>query len=473
MQTTVSTPTRSPAGTATLSRTQGERLVRAAQRDPVWFCEHVLGAKLWPKQQAIARAVWTHRRTVVRACRRSGKSHVAGRIALAYLFSWPRSVVLTTAPGFRQVGKVIWEEIHAAYGQARVPLGGTLLQTELHVAPGWFALGLTSDKPDRFQGINIGERTLVIVDEASGLDPHIWQAIEGILASEHTRLLMLGNPTEVSGAFRAEFDQPATAKFRISAFDTPNFTEGRVVYSRLITPTWVEERRRVWGENSILWAAHVEGEFPDSAVDSLIPLSWVERARERDGTTDGPNVLGVDVAWQGDDATVIVHRRGTVARIYAVHRQEDPMQTAGRIVQARRDTGAETIYVDAIGLGAGVVARLQELQEPVVGVNVAERAYDSEQYANRRSECFFGLRARFQDSDIALVGDPMHLDMLAADLTSIRVPPPNSRGQIRLEPKEETKRRIQRSPDMADALMLACCGASALAFDPQAIVAYG
>ena len=451
---------RSAAGPLALTREQRAAIFARGQRDPVWWVERVVGAKLWAVQAAIIESVRDNKRTAVRSSHGSGKSFISALTALWWLYNHPRSIVVTTAPSDRQMRKVMWEEIRRAHTGARIPLGGTLLQTELRLDDGWFAFGFSTDDPNAFQGLHAHD-ILVIFDEGSGVSPTIWDAAEGSLTSAHARFLVIGNPTDPQSRFREEFRTPGVKTFHISAFDTPNVQAGREVIRGLVTREWVEERKAAWGEESAMYQSRVLGEFPTQGADTLIALAWVEAAQSRELEPGEPNVLGVDVAFQGKDESVIAHRRGRVVRIHDTYRGENPMEIAGRIVQARKLTGATAICVDSIGLGAGVVARLEELGEPVQGINVAERAYDPERFANRRAELSWGLRERLREGDIDLDID----EELAIQLTSVKLPPPNSRGQIVIESKDNMARRGFHSPDRMDAVMLAFAADSEPRFD--------
>ena len=172
------------------------------QQDPTVFYDHMLGCAHWSMQDEITRSVFFNQRTTVPSCHGAGKSYTAARVALAFLYAFPYSIVATTAPTFRQVENVIWRELRGAVATARVPLGGDLFKTRLDLDPNWFALGLSSEKPDRFQGFHAKSgHLLMIVDEAAGVKAEILQAIEGLLNSKDVHLLYIGNPTVGSGPF--------------------------------------------------------------------------------------------------------------------------------------------------------------------------------------------------------------------------------------------------------------------------------
>jgi phage terminase large subunit len=437
------------------------------QSDPVFFDVELLGGNPWSTQRTIMESVRDHPRVAVRSCHGAGKSHVAARIALWFLYSFFRSIVITTAPTGRQVQRILWQELRRAHTNARVALGGRLGMKDLQLDDGWFAFGFSTDEGDSFQGPH-AEHVLFIGDEASGLDSGLWAAIDGILTSAHCRALFIGNPTNPASAFAAEAKNAATKSLHISAFDTPNFTafgitlediragtwEAKITrplpYPALVTPAWVADKWKRWGEASPLWLARVMGEFPEQGTDTLIPLAWVEAAQERELKPDGPHELGVDVARYGDDESVIAERRGPRVRVRLTTAKESTMETAGKVIAALTDSGATQAKIDDIGVGGGVVDRLIELKKPAVGINVGEAAHDSDRFANLRAELWWNVRELAETGQLDL--DP-HDEELAAELTAIKFKY-TSKGQIIIEPKEETKKRLKRSPDRADAVML-------------------
>ncbi|HHW15378.1 MAG TPA: hypothetical protein GXX28_10680, partial [Firmicutes bacterium] len=154
-----------------IDRERAREAVRRFRRDPVWFVRSVLGAEPWAKQAEILEAVRDHPRVAVRSCHGVGKSFTAGQVILWFLYSFMPSIVLSTAPTWRQVEKLVWKEVRASYRRARVPLGGNLLpkRPEIQIVQDqWYAVGLSTNYPDRFQGFH-EENILVVVDEAAGV----------------------------------------------------------------------------------------------------------------------------------------------------------------------------------------------------------------------------------------------------------------------------------------------------------------
>jgi len=460
-----------------LSLEEKRGLKRKGKTLPVWWVKNILGAIPWSKQCEILESVRDNPRTAVRSCHGVGKSFIAGQIILWFLYNFPRSIVLSTAPTWRQVEKLVWKEVRASYKRARVPLGGRILPKSPQIQiiqDEWYAMGLSTNDPDRFQGYH-EEYILVVVDEAAGIPEDIFEAVEGVLTSENARLLLLGNPTSLSGTFYNAFRGPGWHTIAISAFDTPNFTafgvtEGDIANGtweakitgplpnpKLITPDWVADKYIRWGPESPAYQARVKGQFPTEADDTLIPLSWIEAAMERE-VPDGmvPVEIGCDVARFGMDKTVIATRHGVKVLPLKVFVKQDTMETAGHVIVEYREQQATAIKVDVIGYGAGVVDRLAEQSYPVYGIDVAKAASDPQRFVNLRSELWWMMRElinpdpRVNPYPIALPRD----DDLLGDLCGIKYKI-NSKGQIKVEEKDEMKKRIKRSPDRGDAVVLA------------------
>ncbi len=456
--------------------------VNRIQASPVDFIDEVLGDDLWPRQREIATAAWEHPKTAVRSSHGIGKSYLAARFALAFHAAHSSSIVVTTAPTFRQVEKILWKEIRKAYREARGQIGGRCLTTELKRRDDWFMFGFATDVPDNFQGMH-AEHILVIVDEASGLAPDIWDAIEGVLSGGSSRLLAIGNPTDPTGEFAQMFKEPGVAKFHVSAFDTPNFTATRITqvdiesgewehkartyldahggeypYPALVTPEWVYSRYKKWGKDSPLYQARVLGDFPEQVEGTLIPLSWIEKAQERTAVVTGmPRILSCDVGGGvGHDTTCIGLRTGNRFRIVHTDSSFDTMEVAGMLA-SWVTPGTQSVNIDTTPLGKGVADRLREQGYKVGYINVGEGVAveaDRVRFANRKMELFWNLREALNPANPdALDLDPDDED-LAAELADLRYEY-RSDGKTQMEKKEAMKKRIGRSPDRADTLMMA------------------
>lgn len=256
---------------ATREREAGAAL-RAIRGDPVGFCAEVLGFEAWSKQAEILRSLRDHQRTCVRSCHGSGKTAVAARAVLWFLAAFPRSRVITTAPTWQQVKEQLWREIAVGFREADGFIDGQLDDARLELGHDWFALGLSTDRPERFQGHH-AEHLLLVVDEASGVAESIYESAEGFLTTPGSRVLLIGNPTRPSGQFFRCFhsERALWNTVSISAFDMPWHTGEKVpdsVARRLVSKEWVESSRTKWGEGSPLWSVRVLGDFPSTSDDT-------------------------------------------------------------------------------------------------------------------------------------------------------------------------------------------------------------
>jgi hypothetical protein len=462
-----------------LTKEQRHELAIRAPVDPVWWISKILCTNPWKVQQDIIESVRDNPRTTARSCHGIGKSFLAGNTALWFLYTFPYSIVLTTAPTWRQVEKLVWKEIRSSVRKSQIYLGGDLAKKspELQIVQDeWVALGLSTNRPDRFQGFH-ARHLLVIVDEAAGVNEDIFEAIEGVLTSEHCRLLLLGNPTNIGGTFYRSHREPGWKAFHVSACDTPNFTEfgitdtdiendawrekvtGPLPAPWLITPEWVADKFKRWGKNHPAYQARVLGNFPEQGENNVIPLAWIEAAMARWEDTEGcgSTVLGVDVARFGQDLSAIAPRKGSKVFPLRIFAGKDTQEMAGECIRAQRETGADQINVDVIGLGAGVVDALHAASAPVVAVNVAESSLvlddtGNKVFANLRAELWWALRGALDPKNLeplALPSDDDLLGDLAAPTYKL-----NAKGAIQIEPKGDTKKRLGRSPDRGDAVIL-------------------
>ena len=452
-----------------------------ASVSPALFAKDVLDVRLWWKQQEVLEALAVNRRVAVKSGNGLGKGFCASVAVLWFLHSHDPAIVLSTAPTFRQVRHVLWRQIRRLYRPAAEALGGKMLDTRWELADDRYAMGLSAESADQFQGFH-SDNMLIVVDEAEGVSDEIYEGIEAVMTSSEPRLLLIGNPTTVSGAFRRAFYEERKLYYpiTISALQSPNVdvdkNENQKPWPGLTTAQWVDERKETWGKDNPIYRARVLGEFPDQGEDTLFNLTQIEQATQRvlsestgpgsyanadaiegaDAFQDSNNpadaevVLAVDVARFGSDRSVILRRRGNRVEEIRTFQKLDTMALTGWVIAAIKEFSPSRVVVDEIGVGAGVVDRLKEEGHPVRGVNVARRAREDNTFANLRGEGFWRLRDLFATGGISIPTDNQLIGELAALRYSY-----DSRGRILMESKEAMRRRGLPSPDKADALMLA------------------
>jgi hypothetical protein len=147
---------------------------------------------------------------------------------------------------------------------------------------------------------------------------------------------------------------------------------------------------------------------------------------------------------------------GKVIDIEAL-RKKEPMETAGRNVVMRRRHDGQLIVLDSIGIGAGIRSRLGELGENVMGVNVGVKSDTPEQYGNLKAEIWMYAQEMFREN---LVSIPDNNELIE-DLAAMRYAT-TSKGKVMIEKKDDTKKRLGRSPDMGDCFVLGLWGLKGL-----------
>ena len=344
------------------------------RRDPAqWAHDRLGGAHLWSKQRDIVDSVVEHRRTAVKSCHGVGKSWVGGMIAAWWVDTRPpgEAIVVSTAPTYKQVHAVLWEEIRKQHRVGELP-GVVTLDDEWKIDGMLVGMGRKPADHDEhgFQGIH-RRYVLAIIDEACGVPKSIYTGVEAITTNADCRILAIGNPDDPNTEF-GKVCAPGSGwnVLQIASQDSPNFTGEPVpdaLRHLLPTPEWVDDAAKRWGTSSPLYMSKVLGEFPEVGDNTLISPALIKAAQDRELTPAGDNTLGVDVARFGTDQTVMLHRRGPVARIVRTIASSPTTQTAGEVLALAKRHGCRA-QVDGVGVGGGVVDMLREEQEQVVRI---------------------------------------------------------------------------------------------------------
>lgn len=299
-------------------------------------------------------------------------------------------------------------------------------------------------RPESFAGLhNHGRRIFAFVDEASQVARIILETLMGALTDADTEIILglFGNPTRNDGVFFECFNRE---KHRWI---------GKTVDSRRVPITnkaqikqWIED----YGEDSDFVRIRVRGEFPRAGSNQLISMEVVQAARSREHQAQrSPFVIGVDPARFGDDETVIALREGDRLHPLICRREMSLMDTAGLVSDQIVRYQPEAVFIDEIGLGAGVVDRLHQLGYKVVhGIASSDPASDKDLYRNRNAEMWGRMGEWLEKTGII----PDDVD-LAQQLVS-RQYGYDAQNRIQLEKKTDMKKRGLSSPDRADALAL-------------------
>ncbi|MEZ4395123.1 MAG: hypothetical protein R3A48_28930 [Polyangiales bacterium] len=442
----------------------GRPLTAEQKRDPVVFATEVCGLRLWKRQRDFLEAVRDHDRVTVTSGHKTGKS--TSFAVLAWWFTCdpderPGARVPMTSASARQVKKILWREIRALWRRAAKrgyqlgPEPALDPETGVQWDDGREIFGFTARDPEKAAGTS-GAWLLFILDEASGIPEEIFEAIEGNRAGG-AKVVLASNPTQQSG----EFFESHHAKRRFYRALEISSEEAAAVeppIPGLASKAWIAEKREEWGEDSPLYLVRVKGRFAPQATDAVIGLGLVldavERGRGLVDVGDERLTVGFDVARFGDDETVLAPRRGR--RIYPLIpiAAGDGPDTAARAMVALLDAGLlepgelPRLVVDANGVGASVFdALVRRVDCEAVAVNTSVAAARPDDYLNLRAELHFEFREWLKTG--ALPDDDRLQSELVAPKYAIA-----TGNRIKVESKDEIRKRLRRSPDRADAAML-------------------
>ena len=422
------------------------------RRDPTLFVRTVLNAKPDEWQTEVMNAVADQNRGVsIRSGHGVGKTSCLSWLAIWWIAVHYNAKVVITAPTSAQLHDALLPEAKSWLKQAPEGFQENFIvradRIENSVDPQRnFISARTSraEKPDALQGVH-AEHVLLIADEASGVPEQVYEAAGGSMSAHHATMVLAGNPVRSSGYFYDTFHKLAErwTVFHVSCEDTPR-----------VSPEYIEECRLRYGEESNTYRVRVLGKFPRGDDDTVIPQELIVAAINRDvePTSFGPTIWGVDVARFGADSSALCKRKGNaITEPIRLWRNLDTMQLTGAI-KAEYDSCTEKpaeIFVDAIGLGAGVADRLRELELPAYAINVSESPAMGNHYLNLRAELWYKAKNWLEGRDVRLPGD----DRLKAELATVRYNYTSS-GRVKIESKADLKKRGIASPDSADAFVL-------------------
>lgn len=501
--------------------------------DMVSFVRHGLKEATWSKQDEVLAAIHQHRKVVVAASHSTGKSYIAARAAAGVALSWPPELVRvqTTATNFRQVKGILWPYINRLHRRHELP--GEIHTTSWKIGTEEIGAGFAAVAHNEasVSGFHADGELLLVVDEGGGIHPVLGQAFNNILTGTGHSLVIGNFPTDSDDTwFNRIWESDEWHQIRISAFDTPNFPrphgksfgtleevheflryaedhpddpvvqtayepvgtctscppviEPHTIAKHLTDLEWVEGVAAEFGSKSAYFRTRVLAEPARDVVDKALPISWLEAAKvgEDYEPEPAPVKLGVDVASDGGDEFVIARAIGLHAEV--VHassggENQNVMVPTGTVALEidkaeayhleHGITEPVLVKIDAIGIGAGVWGRLDELNREgrwrnvrIIQQDSSARPHNRAKFPNQRSELWWTMRGLLQPNP--KTGEPGVLTVAMSEdraglrlLKQLNAPKwsTNSAGHIVVQPKAEVKKKTGSSPDRADAVLIA------------------
>jgi len=444
---------------------------------PVTYQRMCLGRHLYGNQDALCRAIVEHQSVSVAGCHASGKTFTISGIVPWWLTRYQDGMVLTVAPTLRQV-KTMWREISMACVNASYPLPEPQT-TGIQITRDNYAQGFSASKGVNAQGFH-GKRGLLWVDEAIGIQAEVWDAIDGILAGGDWRLVKTFNPTIPSGPCFDDFGKKKllTEGIRISAFDTPNFEgltierilemddealRAHVKFPGLVRPAWVKGMYQKWGPSSPNYQSRVLAQFPAQSRYSVFPAESVQRAArplteahraQLNQNFSGEIQVGIDVAGAGDDETATCARTGNVVIAQDAWPDADARGAVavflGRL-KVRFPSARIVAVVDMVGIGYHFGLWLASQGFDVRGFIANAKPLDQASFHDCKAEAYWTLGEWMRRGIYGALDDETQSQLIGIQYR------PMPTGEIRIEEKDEMRKRGLGSPDRAEALVMAYC----------------
>jgi hypothetical protein len=296
---------------------------------------------------------------------------------------------------------------------------------------------------------------MVIVSEAQAVPDQIFKQIDGILTGGNRLLIMIGNPLRTTGTFAKSIKNTTdNIVIHLSCLDSPNYVHRRDVIPGMASYDWVEKMRKQYGPEHPEWYGRVTGQLPPISIDSIFNPDLVDKMlNSAPRITVRKIVTSCDPALFGDDDIVIYGME--CGRIIKEHIQcQAPADAVcSQILQVTKAIHSNHIAIDSSGLGGPIAHFLSKMKPEGVTIqeiNSSSKAEDEEHYQNLKAEMWFYAKDQAEKGYVNIPDD----DYLKEELIEMRYFY-NPRGKIQIEKKEDLKARIGRSPDRADAWVMA------------------
>lgn len=474
--------------------------------DIVRYAKDFFGVTFWLKQLEIIEALEHHNFVCVRSAHSTGKSYLLGILINYYFDTWYPLVGIGTAPTKALVSSVMFSYARQFRQISENILGNQWVgpaYPKMMTNEGHYFEGIVTSDPTSIQGRH-GENVVILLDEAVGISPAMFESIESIMIGDNVHVLAIYNPTDPS-SYVAQLEKSAGwHTVTMSAYDHPNIWQGvenlehglkandSLPYPGAINLTRFEQLLKQWsfridkGEydpardiilpSSLLLneleyyrpgpiaSARLLGRWPETSLNNVYSEYVVDAARTQlvIPRPDDTVTIGVDVARFGSDFSAFCVRIGNrVVEMFEINGLSTVAVTLKVVELCKKyselkEIPAQTIdiAVDVIGVGAGVYDNLITAGYNAHEISVSERAWQSEKYTNLRTELWFEVYDLMLSRKISL-GNIEHFTFtelkkqLLAPMFSF-----DKSGRRQVESKDDTKKRIDRSPDLADAFLL-------------------
>jgi hypothetical protein len=435
-----------------------EKATARWQLDPAAMVRELFGEEPDPWQEDVYRAFPVTPRIAMQACRGPGKTHTLAAIGWNYLLTRPHPRIAATSITGDNLRDGLWSEMALLQSKSELlkamfELQKTRIVCRQHPETWWMSARTFSRSADEaalgstLSGVH-ADYTLFLLDETGGMPRQVMSEAEAALSTgKECHIVQAGNPTEFGGALyhSVKRQRHLWLVFEISGDPDDPKRASRVGLQ------WARDQIAANGRDDPWVLANVFGKFAPGGIHQLISVEEVEAATRRHyreyDYARSPKLLGVDVAREGDDMSVIFPRQGLVAFQPMKYRNVSSVEGAGAVSRKWDEWDADACFVDATGgYGWGWIDQLRQRGYAPIPVQYAGNAHDKQRYANKRAEMAFDLVSWIKQG--GAIPDIPELSRALTETTYA------FKGDAYIiEPKEDIKAKLGFSPDDMDALM--------------------
>lgn len=427
---------------------------------PQVMVRELFGATPDPWQDNVLAEFPKSPRIAMKASKGPGKTCTEAWLAWNFLLTRPHPNIAATSISGDNLRDNLWKEMAHWQNKSDLLKAMFVWQTERIFAKDhpatWFMSARTWAKSadttqlgETLAGLH-SDYIMFIVDESGSIPTPIMLSAEAALSScKEGHIVQAGNTTSLEGAL---YDACVTHKHLWNVHLITGDPDNPLRSPR-VDIEWARQMISTYGRDSPFVKVMVLGEWPTTSVNALLGPEDVEAAFKRQyqahDVAHAARILGVDVARQGDDSSVIFPRQGLIAFKPHVLKNVTGNIGAGQVARVWQDWDVDACFIDNTGgFGSSWIDQLTNLNRTAIPVGFAERAQDR-RYYNRRAEMYF-LAAEWIKGGGAL--HPETPREIIAELTQTTY---TFKGDaLIIEPKEIIKAKLGRSPDLADGLAL-------------------
>lgn len=443
--------------------------IRLWKREPWTFARQVLRVDElddWQDETLHALVESPKQRFALKASKGPGKSALLAMIMWWFMVTRCDPKIVATSITGDNLADNLWTELakwqqRSRFLQATFEWSSDRVVARQHRETWWmsartWAKSATKDQlAQTLAGIH-ADSVLFVLDESGGIPREVMAAAEAGLANvdkaagREALLVQAGNPNLLDGPLYDACTKDRHLWWVKEISGDPDDPKR----AKRVSVDWAREMIAKYpgGRNHPIVMVDVLGQFPPGQSNALLGVEDVTKAATRGiplrNYVDEVKILGVDVARFGDDTSEIILRQGNASLRSRTLRKLDTMHVAGEVSLCIEKHNPAAVFIDVGGIGAGVVDRLLQLGFAVIPIDFGSSAIAETAYNNRRTEMWWKMAAWIRAGGCIVDDAELRADLVGPTYKF------TDDNRVRLERKDEIKKRLGRSPDKGDALAL-------------------